>query len=215
MLKRHELDVYFIMGTMNCSRDPLVILEKALQAGITMFQLREKGEGALIGEELVQFAKKCQKLCRQYHVPFIINDHVELALEIDADGIHVGQDDTDLDQIRMPFPNKWIGVSVHSIEEMDSAVKEGADYVGIGPIFETTSKLDAKGAAGVTFLTQAREAYPSYPIVAIGGITTKEVYEVRTAGADGVAVISAICQSDDINATVKALKHNPVGLFIN
>ncbi|WP_305849719.1 thiamine phosphate synthase [Solibacillus sp. R5-41] len=214
-MKRHELDVYFIMGTINCSGDPLVILEKALQAGITMFQLREKGDGALTGTALVEFAKSCQKLCRQYNVPFIINDHVELALEIDADGIHIGQDDTELAQIRTPFPNKWIGVSVHSMEEMDFAVKDGADYVGIGPIFETTSKLDAKDAAGVTFLTLAREAYPSYPIVAIGGITTKDVYEVRAAGADGVAVISAICQSDDINATVKAIKDNPVGQFFN
>ncbi|MEG0471698.1 MAG: thiamine phosphate synthase [Solibacillus sp.] len=214
-MKRHELEVYFIMGTVNCSGDPLVILEKALQAGITLFQLREKGEGALTGAALVAFAKSCQKLCRQYNVPFIINDHVELALEIDADGIHIGQDDTDLTQIRMPFPNKWIGVSVHSMEEMDAAVQDGADYVGIGPIFETQSKLDAQDAAGVTFLSQARKAYPTYPIVAIGGITTKDVYEVRAAGADGVAVISAICQSDDIQAAVKALKHNPLTSFQN
>lgn len=131
-----------------------------------------KGEGALTGLALEQFAKSCQKLCRQYNVPFIVNDHVELALEMNADGVHIGQDDTDLAQIRTLFPGKCIGVSVHSMEEMDAAVTGGADYVGIGPIFETTSKLDAKNAAGVTFLTQAREAYPSYPIVAIGGITT-------------------------------------------
>ena len=214
-MKRHELDVYFIMGTINCSGDPLVILEKALQAGVTMFQLREKGEAALTDQELVEFAKSCQQLCRQYNVPFIVNDHVELALKIDADGVHVGQDDINLAQIRTLFPGKWIGVSVHSMEEMDAAVTGGANYVGIGPIFETISKLDAKDAAGVTFLTQAREAYPSYPIVAIGGITTENACEVRAAGADGVAVISVICQSTDIMATVKALKHNPVGLFFN
>lgn len=203
------------MGTINCSGDPLVILEKALQAGITMFQLREKGEGALTGPALVQFAKSCQKLCRQYNVPFIVNDHVELALEIDADGVHVGQDDMDLAQIRTLFPEKWIGMSVHSMEEMDTAVEAGADYVGIGPIFETSSKLDAQKAAGVTFLSQARAAYLSYPIVAIGGITTKDVSEVRAAGADGIAVISAICQSNDINATVKALKYNPISSNLN
>lgn len=205
-MKRHDLDVYFIMGTINCNSDPLVILEKALKAGITMFQLREKGEGALTGEALVEFAKSCQKLCRQYNVPFIVNDHVELALEMSADGVHVGQDDMDLAQIRTLFPGKWVGVSVHTMEEMDAAVAGRADYVGIGPIFETTSKLDAKDAAGVTFLIEAREAYPSYPIVAIGGITEKDAPEVRAAGSDGVAVISVICQSTDINATVKALK---------
>ncbi|MEK4424241.1 thiamine phosphate synthase [Solibacillus sp. FSL K6-1523] len=214
-MKRHELDVYFIMGTINCTGDPLVILEKALQAGITMFQLREKGEGALTGLALEQFAKSCQKLCRQYNVPFIVNDHVELALEMNADGVHIGQDDTDLAQIRTLFPGKCIGVSVHSMEEMDAAVTGGADYVGIGPIFETTSKLDAKNAAGVTFLTQAREAYPSYPIVAIGGITTGDAPEVRAAGADGVAVISVICQSTNIMATVKALKNHSISLNLN
>lgn len=214
-MKRHELDVYFIMGTINCDGEPLVILEKALQAGITMFQLREKGEEALTGGALVEFAKSCQKLCRQFNVPFIVNDHVDLALEIGADGVHVGQDDMDLTQIRTLFPEKWIGVSVHSMEEMDSAVAGGADYVGIGPIFETTSKLDAKDAAGVTFLTQAREAYPSYPIVAIGGITTKDVPAVRVAGADGIAVISAICQSTDIIATVKALGCNSTEQLLN
>ncbi len=215
MLKRHDLDVYFIMGTNNCSGDPLFILEKALQAGITMFQLREKGVGALTGVELVQFAKSCQKLCRQYNVPFIVNDHVELALEMVADGVHVGQDDRNLAQIRTLFPGKWIGVSVHSMKEMDAAVTGGADYVGIGPIFETTSKLDAKGAAGVTFLSQARATYLSYPIVAIGGITAENAREVRAAGADGVAVISVICQSTDIMETVKALKYHSLSSYKN
>ena len=215
MLKRHDLDMYFIMGTINCSGDPLVILEKALQAGITMFQLREKGDGALTGEALVEFAKSCQKLCRQYNVPFIVNDHVDLALEIDADGVHVGQDDLNLAQIRTLFPGKWIGVSVHSMKEMDAAVTGSADYVGIGPIFETTSKLDAKDAAGVMFLSQARIAYPTYPIVAIGGISTGNAREVRAAGADGVAVISVICQSTDIMETVKALKYHSLSSYKN
>lgn len=206
LLKRDDLAVYFIMGTANCNRDPLLILEEALKAGITFFQLREKGEGALVGDELLQFAKKCQSLCRRYNVPFIVNDHIELALEIDADGVHVGQDDSMLSEVRTLFPHKIVGVSVHTMEEMEAAISGGADYVGIGPIYETSSKLDAKRPAGVTFLEQARKAYPAFPIVGIGGISEKNAQHVLLAGADGVAVISAICGSANIRDTVIHLR---------
>ncbi|MEO4054736.1 thiamine phosphate synthase [Solibacillus sp. CAU 1738] len=211
-MKRDELAVYFIMGTPNCNRDPLLILKEALEAGITIFQLREKGEGALVGDELIQFAKNCQSLCRQYNVPFIVNDHVELAREIDADGVHVGQDDSRLSEVRTLFPHKIVGVSVHTMEEMEAAIAGGADYVGIGPIYETSSKLDAKRPAGVTFLEQARKAYPTFPIVAIGGISEKNAQPVLAAGSDGVAVISAICGSASIKDTVNQLLHHDVRL---
>lgn len=206
LLKRDELAVYFIMGTVNCHRDPLHILEEALKAGITFFQLREKGEEALVGEELMQFAKQCQSLCRQYNVPFIVNDHIELALEINPDGVHVGQDDCKLSEVRSQFPQKIVGVSVHTMDEMDAAIQGGADYVGIGPIYETTSKQDAKRPAGVSFLEQARKKYPTFPIVAIGGISEKNAEPVLCAGADGVAVISAICGSTNIKDTVNHLR---------
>ncbi|WPK11254.1 thiamine phosphate synthase [Lysinibacillus louembei] len=205
-MKRASLAVYFIMGTTNCQRDPLVILGEALQAGVTIFQLREKGEGALQGEALLNFAKRCQQLCRTYGVPFIINDDVALALAIDADGVHVGQDDSELAKIRSQFADKIIGVSVHNNEEMQTAVAGGADYVGIGPIFATNSKADANEPAGVTFLQKARASYPDFPIVAIGGITPERTAQVLAAGADGVAVISAICQSDNIAQTVNDFK---------
>ncbi|WP_074432936.1 thiamine phosphate synthase [Bacillus ndiopicus] len=205
-MKREELAVYFIMGTVNCQRDPLVILEEALQAGVTIFQLREKGEGALEGEALLEFAKRCQALCRTYNVPFIVNDNIELALAIDADGVHVGQDDIELGKIRQQLANKIIGVSVHNAAEMQLAVAGEADYVGIGPIFATASKADAKEPAGVTFLAEARATYPEFPIVAIGGITPERTAQVLAAGADGVAVISAICQSANIAQTIKDFK---------
>ncbi|MED3660854.1 thiamine phosphate synthase [Ureibacillus sp. FSL K6-8385] len=206
-MNRKDLAVYFIMGTENCrGEEPLKVLEEALQAGITFFQLREKGERPLKGEELERFARECQSLCKRYHVPFIVNDDVELALKIDADGIHVGQDDTPIEEIRGRFQNKIIGVSVHNEEEMAKAVEGGADYVGIGPIYETKSKRDAKKPAGVTFLKKAREMYPGIPIVAIGGITPMNAREVIEAGADGVAVISAICESGNRQQTVRLLK---------
>lgn len=205
-MNRKDLAVYFIMGTENCTEDPLYVLEDALKAGITIFQLREKGKKSLKGEVLVEFAKQCQALCKQYDVPFIVNDDVELALKIDADGVHVGQEDTPLVEIRDRLQNKIIGVSVHNEEEMDAAVKGGADYVGIGPIFETKSKVDARKPAGVNFLKQAREKYSDFPIVAIGGISPKNAQQVLDAGADGVAVISAICESDDRKNCIIRLK---------
>lgn len=194
------------MGTPNCKHDPLVVLEAALKVGVTIFQLREKGENALRGKDLERFAIACQMLCKEYNVPFIVNDDVELALKINADGVHVGQDDIALGEIRTRFDGKIVGVSVHTKEEMDNAVAGGADYVGIGPIFETKSKSDAKKPAGVTFLHQARTIYPEFPIVAIGGISEQNATEVIQAGADGVAVISAICESSNIQATIQTFK---------
>ncbi len=191
------------MGTENCNNEsPLSVLEDALKAGITIFQLREKGNEPLMGKELEQFARACRSLCKQYGVPFIVNDDVDLALKIDADGIHVGQDDTPIEEIREKFQHKIIGVSVHNKEEMVKAVEGGADYVGIGPIFETKSKSDAKKPSGVSFLHHARTLYPEFPIVAIGGITEQNASQVIQAGADGVAVISAICNSKNINETI-------------
>lgn len=193
------------MGTGNCIENPLLVLKEALEAGITMFQLREKGMNALIGEPLETFARECQQLCKAYKVPFIINDNVDLALRINADGVHVGQDDTQIEQIRLQFENKIIGVSVHTLNEMKKAVAGGADYVGIGPIYSTRSKADALAPAGVTFLREARATYLNFPIVAIGGITEDNARVPRRAGADGVAVISTICHSVNRKQTIALL----------
>ncbi|MFJ8263581.1 thiamine phosphate synthase [Rummeliibacillus sp. NPDC094406] len=203
-MKRNDLAVYFIMGTRNCIDSPLEVLEEALKAGVTIFQLREKGEAALKEHDLEYFAIACQTLCKHYNVPFIVNDDVDLALKINADGVHVGQDDIALEAIRTKFKGKIVGISVHTKEEMEKAVIGGADYVGIGPIYETKSKSDAKKPAGVTFLHQARVMYPDFPLVAIGGITEQNAHEVRQAGADGVAVISAISESPNRKATIQS-----------
>lgn len=205
-MKRNDLAVYFILGTPNCIQEPLHVLEDALKAGITIFQLREKGEGALTGKPLEQFARQCQELCKSYNVPFIVNDDVELALKLQADGIHVGQDDVSLTQIREKFIGRIVGVSVHTVEELEHAVRGRADYVGIGPIYETQSKSDAKAPAGLTFLQEARSLHRDFPLVAIGGITTKNAQEPLKAGADGVAIISEICQSQNRHETVRACK---------
>ncbi|MBM6615512.1 thiamine phosphate synthase [Desemzia sp. RIT804] len=200
------LKVYFIMGTINCKKDPLQTLKEALEAGITCFQLREKGEGALTGTAYEEFAYACQKMCQRYQIPFIINDDVELALKLNADGIHIGQEDLSLPAFRERAKGKIVGVSVHNIEEMELAILNGADYVGIGPIYKTQTKKDAKPPAGLHFLSTIRKQFVTFPIVGIGGITEENASIVRSSGADGVSVISTICDSTDIRRTVEKLQ---------
>ncbi|MCL1695265.1 thiamine phosphate synthase [Lysinibacillus sp. BPa_S21] len=206
-MKRDDLQLYFIMGTNNVlNHEPINVLEKALQSGITMFQFREKGTNSLTGQAYEDFARKCQKLCQQYRVPFIVNDDVELAIKLSADGVHIGQEDIPVSIVRKKIGNMILGVSVHSQVELQTALQYGADYVGIGPIFSTTSKSDAKPPSGTNFLQQARIQYPELPIVAIGGINCSNAHTVVKAGADGIAVISAICESEDISNTVSTFK---------
>lgn len=203
-MKPFDLSVYFVMGTENCvDEEPLSVLEDALKNGVTMFQFREKGPNALTGEQYITFARNCQSLCKKYNVPFIVNDDVELAITLDADGIHVGQDDASLKDIRDQFKDKIVGVSVHNKNELDDAVSGGADYVGIGSIYVTMSKPDAEHNKGITMIKEVRSYYPDFPIVGIGGITTTNASPIIQAGANGVAIISAICRSHNRKETIK------------
>ncbi|PEC36568.1 thiamine phosphate synthase [Bacillus toyonensis] len=199
------LQVYFIMGSNNCMKDPLAILKEALDGGVTLFQFREKGEGTLTGEDRVRFAKKLQALCKEYGVPFIVNDDVELAVELDADGVHVGQDDEEITSVREKMGDKIIGVSTHTIEEAKWAIENGADYLGVGPIFPTSTKKDTKAVQGTKGLAHFREQGITVPIVGIGGITIENTAAVIEAGADGVSVISAISLADSAYESTKRL----------
>ncbi|PEB25675.1 thiamine phosphate synthase [Bacillus toyonensis] len=199
------LQVYFIMGSNNCMKDPLAILKEALDGGVTLFQFREKGEGTLTGEDRVRFAKKLQALCKEYGVPFIVNDDVELAVELDADGVHVGQDDEGITSVREKMGDKIIGVSTHTIEEARWAIENGADYLGVGPIFPTSTKKDTKAVQGTKGLAHFREQGITVPIVGIGGITIENTAAVIEAGADGVSVISAISLADSAYESTKRL----------
>lgn len=206
-MKREDLQLYFIMGSVNVkNRQPLTVLQEALEAGITMFQFREKGSNALTGEDYERFARDCQKLCQQYHVPFIVNDDLALALRLHADGLHIGQEDFPVSVVRKKIGRMLLGVSVHTEAELQVALQYGADYVGIGPIFATKSKHDANAPSGTTFLRQVRTEHPELPIVAIGGIDNSNAHTVFEAGTDGIAVISAICESHDIHHTVEHFK---------
>lgn len=203
---REMLKVYFIMGSTNCFKDPREVLAEAIDGGITMFQFREKGDGALTGVEKFNLAKDLQSLCRKNQIPFIVNDDIELALALDADGVHIGQEDEPASVVREKIGNKILGVSVHSMEEALAALKDGADYFGIGPVFPTKTKKDAKPSRGTTLIEELRRKGYSTPIVGIGGITTENASTVMAAGADGISVISAISHASSPYEAAKILR---------
>ena len=205
MTQRNYLRKYFIMGSQDCDRDPEIILQEAIDAGITAFQFREKGKGSLNGEAKIDLGEKLRALCRNHNIPFFINDDVELATTLDVDGIHVGQDDEKIVNLQSEFPNLLIGLSVSNEAELKRSPIHLVDYVGAGPIFGTTSKDDAKAAVGTEWIKFLRNKHRYLPIVGIGGINTSNAQQVIEAGADGVAVISAITKSENIYTTVSSL----------
>jgi hypothetical protein len=206
MFNKELLKLYFICGTTTClGKDLYTVVEDALKGGITLFQFREKGKDALEGKEKLELAIKLQNLCKKYNVPFIVNDDIELALEIDADGVHVGQDDLGVDEIRKLMPNKIIGLSIGNEEELKQSKVEYVDYVGVGPVYVTQSKDDAGGAIGYEGLELMRKLLPQMPLVAIGGIQTQHIKDVMKTNVDGVSIISAISYSENIEETVREM----------
>lgn len=206
MFNKELLKLYFICGTTTClGKDLYTVVEDALKGGITLFQFREKGKGALEGKEKLELAIKLKNLCKKYNVPFIVNDDIELALEIDADGVHVGQDDLGVDEIRKLMPNRIIGLSIGNEEELKQSKVEYVDYVGVGPVYVTQSKDDAGGAIGYEGLELMRKLLPQMPLVAIGGIQTQHIKDVMKTNVDGVSIISAISYSDNIEKTVREM----------
>ncbi len=177
-------------------------VEKAIKGGVTFVQLREK---SLDEECFLTEALETQKLCRKYNIPFIINDNVEIARKINADGVHVGQSDMKAGNVRAILgADKILGVSVQTVEQALLAEKEGADYLGVGAVFPTGSKLDAEDVNFET-LKEICSAV-SIPVVAIGGIGAGNVSKLKNSGISGIAVISAIFASDDIESATKSLK---------
>ena len=178
-------------------------VEKALKGGATFIQLREKklDEGSFLEE-----AKEIQKLCKEYNVPFVINDNVEIALEMDADGVHVGQSDMEAGDVRAKLgPDKIIGVSAQTVEQALLAQERGADYLGVGAVFHTDSKADAADVDHET-LKAICEAV-DIPVIAIGGISKDNVGELAGSGICGIAVISAIFAEKDIKGATQELKN--------
>jgi thiamine-phosphate pyrophosphorylase len=177
------------------------IAMRAVDGGASMIQLRDKMTGP---RQLLSEAREIARLCRARGVCFIVNDRLDLALAADADGVHLGQDDLPPKAARTILGrDKFLGVSTHSLEQAIWAAEQGADYLGIGPIFATGTKATGYEPRGCDIIRQLRTRI-DLPLVAIGGITLSNVGEIVRAGATGVAVISAIVGADDITAATAA-----------
>ena len=177
-------------------------VEYAIRGGATFLQLREKD---MPYEAFCREADEIGALCRAYRVPFVINDNVEVALASGADGVHVGQHDrTASDVRRLIGPDKILGVSAQTVEQARLAEAQGADYLGVGSVFPTSTKLDADAVSYETLCEICRAV--SIPVVAIGGITRENLPQLTGSGIDGIAVISAIFAQPDIESATRALR---------
>lgn len=177
-------------------------VESALKGGVTCVQLREK---ELAEEDFLKEALEISALCKEYDVPFFINDNVEIAIKCQADGIHVGQEDMEASQVRKKVgEDMMIGVSVHSVEEALEAVKKGADCLGVGAMFSTSTKkdVDLLPKESLKDICQA----VNVPVVAIGGIGKSNIIDLSGTGVDGVALVSAIFSADDIEEECRNLR---------
>lgn len=177
-------------------------VEEALKGGATCIQLREKELDEL---SFLEEAEELCALCRAYHVPFIVNDNVKIALACGADGIHVGQHDMQAGDVRKAIgDNMILGVSAQTVEQALEAERNGADYLGVGAVFATSTKLDADAVSHETLGEICRAV--SIPVVAIGGISKENIMQLSGTGVDGVALVSAIFASGDIENTCRELR---------
>lgn len=202
-LKKEDLLLYAVTDRSWLKGNSLASqVERALRGGVTFVQFREKETD---GKGILQEVREIRKICQRYQVPFLINDNVELALAADADGVHVGQNDMEAGEVRKRIGSeKILGVSVHSVEEAVLAQQRGADYLGAGAVFSTSTKKDTKGLTYHTlkFICQAVDI----PVVAIGGIGKDNICRLSGSGICGVAVVSAIFAQDEIEQAASELK---------
>lgn len=199
------LKAYFVCGSQDLiGQDFEKLLQEAIDSGITAFQYRDKAGSTLTQTQRIELGKNLRSICREANIPFIVDDDVELANQLKADGIHVGQKDMNIiEVISEADPNMIIGLSCQTLEQVKAAnqVKQ-IDYLGSGPICPTISKDDATEPIGLSGL-QALVNESRVPIVAIGGINEENVHQLKAAGASGAAFISLLTRSKNVQTTVK------------
>ncbi len=166
-------------------------VEESIIGGVTIVQLREK---RMNKHKMTELALSIKEVCSKYKVPFVINDDLEVAIKSDADGIHIGQDDLDLKEVKKALPSKIVGVSVQTVEQAIKAFNDGADYLGVGAVFTTATKSDALTVSLET-LTEIANAV-DIPVVAIGGINQGNIRKLQGTNIKGVAVVSALYSGD-------------------
>ena len=204
------LNAYLVGGSQETQGQPEQFLDKveiALQNGVTMFQYREKGPGALTGTARVQLGEQLRALCRQYDCPFVVDDDLTLAIALGADGIHVGQRDQGIEAVLVAAQaaGLFVGYSCATAAQVARANQlSGVAYVGSGPVFPTTSKADADPALGIAGLA-ALVAQSRHPVVAIGGLNATNLAATWTTGVAGAAVISMVLGAKDVAEATRQL----------
>ena len=200
-----NLHLYLVLDATACGERLLAVAEAALQGGVSVLQLRGH-KTAWSKRVWYDTALAVKALCAAHQVPFIINDQVDIALAVGADGVHIGQSDLPAAEVRRLIGNERIlGLSTHSVAQVQAVDSGIVDYIGMGPVFPTRSKADADPAIGLDGLA-AMVATKRLPGVAIGGINTDNVAAVRAVNPDGIAVIGAICGAADALAATQALQ---------
>lgn len=202
---RKQINRQYAVGSKQSLLTPysllLTVIEEALKGGVKAVQLREKDLNA---RELFELAQGMRRLTKDYNAKFFINDRVDVAMSVGADGIHLGQNSFSAREVRKIFHKAIIGVSTHSVEEAEIAEKQGADFVTLGPIFYTPSKVGYGEPLGVAIIKKVKLEI-KIPVFAIGGIKKENIKEVIQAGADGVAVISAIIGAEESGKEAKEI----------
>lgn len=204
-----DLKLYWIAGTQDLAAGQSLpdMLEEGIRAGITAFQFREKGAGSLESNEaIIELGKTLREICRLHAIPFIVNDDVDLAIQLEADGIHLGQSDYAVEKALHEHADRFsIGLSCHSLAEVEKANQlRQLAYLGIGPVFQTISKADAEAELGLIGLQQLVAA-SDYPVVAIGGIYPENAWAILAQGVAGLSFISALVRSTDKKQTLHQL----------
>lgn len=200
---RPDYTLYVITGAQfSLGRDTVEVMSAAIRGGAGVIQLREK---ELAGKQMLALGRQLRQLTRETGVSLIVNDRVDVALAVDADGVHLGQGDLPVAEARRLLgPNKIIGVSALTLEQAMQAREDGADYLGVGPVFATATKEDAGPALGLELVSRVA-GQVGLPQVAIGGITAENAATVAAAGADGVAVVTAVVAAEDVSGAAARL----------
>lgn len=202
-MKHQTIDYSLLLVTDHCENAVTFCstIESAVQSGATMVQLREKTAGS---RDFYELALQVMQITQRYKLPLIINDRLDIALAVGADGVHVGQEDLPVAVVRRLLgPDKIVGATAATVADALRAEAEGADYIGSGAVFPTATK-PGKPVLPLTVLTQIKQAV-KLPVVAIGGITANNLVELKSTGVDGIAVVSAIMNSDDPAAATKEI----------
>ena len=207
MNRRHEFPkgIYGILGeAFSLGRSNVETAALMVDAGIDILQYREKAHKKDRGEMLAE-CREIRRITARAKVPFIVNDFLDIALLCGADGVHLGQEDLPVAEVKQSWPHLMVGCSTHSPEQAARAVEDGADYIGVGPIFTTQTKENVCDAVGLSYLTHVVAAH-AIPFVAIGGIKRHNIREVAACGASTICLVTEIIGAPDIGERISEIR---------